>query len=68
MNTTSPESKDKLVFKVALGISVVIFIAVIVLNRKVLPAPEVLPSWTYFLPKLNAIINGTCSLLLLVSL
>lgn len=68
MSTTSPENRDKLVFRVAMGISVVIFIAVIVLNRKVLPAPEVLPSWTYFLPKLNAIINGTCSLLLLVSL
>lgn len=68
MNTTNPEKEDKLVFRIIMTISVLIFIAVIVLNRKVLPAPSELPSWTYFLPKLNAIINGTCSLLLLLSL
>lgn len=68
MNTTSQESKDKLFFRIAMGISMVIFIAVIVLNRKVLPAPEITPSWVYFLPKLNAIINATCSLLLMLSL
>jgi len=68
MNTTTQENKDKAFFKVAIGISVFVFIAVIILNRKVLPTPTELPSWTYFLPKLNAIINGTCSILLLLSL
>lgn len=68
MNITTQESKDKLFFRFAIGISVVVLIAVIILNRKILPVPDVLPSWTYFLPKLNAIINGTCSLLLIWSL
>lgn len=68
MSTTIQPNKDKLFFRFAIGISVVVFIAVIVLNRKVLPVPNELPSWTYFLPKLNAIINATCSLLLLASL
>ncbi len=68
MNITNQAKEDKLVFRIVMTLSVVIFIAVIVLNRKILPAPTVLPSWTYFLPKLNAIINGTCSLLLLLSL
>lgn len=68
MNITTQESKDKLFFRIAIGISVVVLFAVIILNRKILPVPEVLPSWTYFLPKLNAIINATCSLLLIWSL
>lgn len=68
MSTTIQENKDKLFFRIAIGISVVVLLAVIVLNRKILPVPEVLPSWTYFLPKLNAFINGTCSLLLIWSL
>ncbi len=68
MNTTTQENKDKLFFKGALTISAVVLIAVIVLNKKILPVPSELPSWTYFLPKLNAIINGTCSFLLVFSL
>jgi len=68
MNTINQGNKDKLVFNIIMTISVVIFIAVIILNRKILPAPAVLPSWTYLLPKLNAFINGTCSLLLILSL
>jgi putative membrane protein len=68
MNTINQGNKDKLVFNIIMTISVVIFIAVIILNRKILPAPAVLPSWTYLLPKLNAFINGTCSLLLVLSL
>lgn len=46
----------------------VVFAAVIILNRKILPVPEVIPDFVYKLPKLNAFINGTCSLLLLLSL
>lgn len=69
MNTTNQEqNKDKQFFNFALALTVVIAIAVIVLNQKVLPRPDVLPTWTYFLPKLNALINGTCSLLLITSL
>ncbi|OYU95088.1 MAG: hypothetical protein CFE21_12335 [Bacteroidetes bacterium B1(2017)] len=68
MNTTTQENKDKNFFRLAMGLSAVVFVAVIVLNKKVLPVPAELPSWTYFLPKLNALINGTCSILLLLSL
>lgn len=59
---------DKLVFRIVMALSVVVFVAVIVLNKKILPVPEVIPSFVYKLPKLNALINGTCSLLLLLSL
>ena len=59
---------DNLTFRIVLGISIFVFIAVIILNRKILPVPEVIPDFVYQLPKLNAFINGTCSILLLISL
>ena len=60
--------KDKLVFRIVMAVSVVVFIAVIILNKKILPLPETIPDFVYKLPMLNAMINGTCSLLLLLSL
>ncbi|OCX51052.1 hypothetical protein BEL04_20255 [Mucilaginibacter sp. PPCGB 2223] len=59
---------DKLIFRFIAGVSIFVFLVVLILNRKLIPAPEVLPSFTYFLPKLNAMLNGTCSVLLVVSL
>lgn len=59
---------DKLIFRIVAGVSIFVFLVVVILNRKIIPSPEVLPSYTYFLPKLNAFINGTCSILLLISL
>lgn len=59
---------DKLVFRIVMAISIVVFLAVVVLNKKILPVPETIPDFVYQLPKLNAFINGTCSILLLVSL
>ena len=59
---------DKTVFRLVFSISVVVFILVVILNRKVLPVPDTIPNFVYFLPKLNAIINATCSMLLLASL
>src|SRR4051812_42055130 len=59
---------DKSVFRLVLAVSVVVTVAVIILNRKILPVPEVIPDFVYKLPKLNAFLNGTCSLLLLLSL
>lgn len=59
---------DKKVFNLVMVISVVVFVAVIILNKKILPVPEVIPDFVYKLPKLNAMLNGTCSLLLLLSL
>jgi putative membrane protein len=64
----SQNSQDKLVFRVVIIVSIVVFVAVVILNRKILPRPEVLPSWVMYLPKLNAFINATCTVLLLLSL
>jgi len=61
-------NRDKLFFRIALGISIVVFLLVVILNRRLLPAPEIVPSFVRYLPGLNAIINGTCSILLLISL
>jgi putative membrane protein len=70
MNTASNKlaTNDKLYFRIVMTLSIVVFIAVVVLNRKWLPRPEVMPSFVAFLPQLNAFINGTCSFLLLLSL
>src|ERR1043165_1215981 len=59
---------DKLVFRLVMGVSIFVFVAVIILNKKILPVPETIPAFVYKLPKLNAMLNGTCSLLLLLSL
>jgi putative membrane protein len=59
---------DKSIFRLVMAVSLVVFVAVVVLNRKILPVPETIPDFVYKLPKLNAFINGTCSLLLLLSL
>ncbi|MFN5921487.1 MAG: DUF420 domain-containing protein [Bacteroidota bacterium] len=70
MNTAKNEASatDKLYFRIVMTLSVVVFMAVIVLNRKILPRPDAIPDFVSFLPKLNAIINATCSVLLLLSL
>lgn len=59
---------DKFIFRFVAAISVFVLLVVIILNRKIIPGPAELPSFTYFLPKLNAILNGTCSVLLVLSL
>lgn len=58
---------DKTVFRLVLTISIVVLALVIILNRKILPVPEPVPSWVYALPKLNALLNGSCFLLLIAS-
>jgi len=60
--------KDKIAFRIIAAASILIFAAVLILNRKILPAPDGIPSFIYYLPCLNAIINGTCSILLILSL
>lgn len=59
---------DKLIFRLVAVLSAVVFVAVIILNKKILPVPETIPDFVYQLPRLNAFINGTCSVLLLISL
>ena len=59
---------DKFIFRFVAGVTVFVCLVVFILSLKILPRPEPVPSFTIFLPRLNAILNGTCSVLLLVSL
>lgn len=59
---------DKFIFRFVAAVSVFVFVVVLVLNRRLIPAPAVVPSFTHYLPALNAVLNGTCSILLLTSL
>jgi len=65
---TTNNVQDKLIFRFIIGVSIFVFLVVVILNIKILPVPAVLPSFTYKLPLLNAVLNGTCSILLLLSL
>ena len=58
---------DKSIFRFVTGISIFVFLVVVILNRKIIPVTIATPSFVFFLPKLNAIINGLCSVLLLIS-
>ncbi len=68
MEQKTDDIKNRLIFRLIIGVSIFVFAVVIILIMKVLPVPAVLPSFTYKLPLINAYINGTCSLLLLLSL
>ena len=61
---------DKAAFRLVAVISVVVFVVVVFLQSKTLtlfePGTEV-PGWVLFLPTLNAMINGTCTVLLIIS-
>lgn len=68
MPSKNTDTQDKLIFKVIIGVSIFVFAVVVILIMKVLPVPSALPSFTYKLPLINAYLNGTCSILLLLSL
>lgn len=68
MEQKTDDIKNRLIFRLIIGVSIFVFAVVVILIMKVLPVPAVLPSFTYKLPLINAYINGTCSLLLLLSL
>src|SRR5580700_1925032 len=59
---------DKFIFRFVAAVSIFVFVVVLILNRHLIPAPATVPSFTHYLPRLNAILNGTCSILLLLSL
>jgi putative membrane protein len=59
---------DKLVFRISLVLTIVVCILVVLLNRRLLSPPTDFPDFVYRLPLLHAIINGSCSLLLIASL
>ncbi|MDF2434390.1 MAG: putative rane protein [Mucilaginibacter sp.] len=59
---------DKFIFRFVAAVSIFVIVVVIILNRHIIPGPATPPSFTPYLPLLNAILNGTCTILLLVSL
>jgi putative membrane protein len=59
---------DKTFFRIAMTISIVVFLLVFLLNKRVLSPPDTFPAFIYKLPLLHAIINGTCAVLLIFSL
>ena len=59
---------DKFIFRFVAGVTIFVIAVVIILNRHLIPGPATPPAFTPYLPLLNAILNGTCSILLLISL
>ncbi|MCB9263279.1 MAG: DUF420 domain-containing protein [Flavobacteriales bacterium] len=57
---------DKLVFRIALAVSALVFVLVIILNRKLITPPET-PAFVFQFPKIIAAINAVCSVLLILS-
>lgn len=63
------EQKNDKSIKVVIWITtVVICLAVTVLQMHIFPVPDAIPSFIFKLPLLNAILNGSCSVLLIFSL
>jgi len=59
------EGRDKLYLRLIATVSVIVFLLVVVLSQ--LPKAESVPAFVKYLPKLNAILNATCTVLLLIS-
>lgn len=61
------DKNESLIFRVVLFVSILVFLLVVLLNKRIFPVPDHIPSFAYMLPALNAMINGTCFILLLCS-
>jgi len=59
---------DKFIFRFVAVVTVFVIIVVIILNRHIIPGPAKAPAFTPYLPLLNAVLNGICTVLLLISL
>jgi len=59
---------DKFIIRFVAVVTIVVIALVVLLNRHLIPGPAVAPSFTPYLPMLNAVLNGTCTILLLLSL
>jgi putative membrane protein len=59
---------DKFIIRFVAVVTIVVIALVILLNRHLIPGPAVAPAFTPYLPMLNAVLNGTCTVLLLLSL
>jgi putative membrane protein len=57
--------RDKFYLRLIATISVIVFLLVVVLSQ--LPKATEIPSYVKYLPVLNAFLNGTCTVILLVS-
>jgi putative membrane protein len=68
MSTTLDVKNDKSIKVIIWITTVVICLAVTVLQMHIFPVPDVIPSFIFKLPMINAILNGTCSVLLIFSL
>jgi putative membrane protein len=58
-------SKEKFYLRLIYGVSVVVFLVVLLLSR--LPKSGNIPAWAHILPGLNATLNGTTAILLVIS-
>lgn len=61
-------SNESVVKRTIYLVTAAICLVVVVLNQKWIPHPDNFPAFIYRLPLLNAIFNGTCSVLLVFSL
>jgi putative membrane protein len=59
---------DKFIFRFVAAVTIFVIAVVVLLNRHMIPGPSTTPAFTPYLPLLNALLNGTCTVLLLVSL
>lgn len=62
---------DRGIFRAIIAISVFVFAVVLVLQSKIFtlfPDKTSIPAWVFCLPRLNAGLNATCSILLVISL
>ena len=62
------KQNDKTIFRLVMLVSILICAVVVILNKRIIPVPETFPSFIYKLPMVNAILNGSCSVLLIFSL
>jgi putative membrane protein len=58
-------AREKRIFLLIVAVSVVVFAIVLYLSQ--LPKSENIPWFVPLLPRLNAVLNGTCTLLLIIS-
>ncbi len=66
--STLAKYNEKAVKTVIYSTALAVCLLVLVLNQKYIPHPDTFPSFIYKLPTLNAFLNGSCSVLLLLSL
>jgi putative membrane protein len=59
---------EKTIKRIIYITTVAVCVLVVVLNKKYIPHPDTFPNFIYKLPTLNALLNGTCTVLLLFSL